>query len=61
MSKLSLAEHCKAKGFKSVNEVAELSTRPRRTLQDWFNNEPAFLEVVLDGCLIKKNRYQKGA
>jgi hypothetical protein len=51
---MTLAEKVKSLGFKSVNEVSEISSASRETLRNWNINKPDLLEQVLFGCIMSK-------
>lgn len=42
-------------GFKSLQEVAELSGIPRRTLHNWATDKPKALRTVLLGAWLLKH------
>ncbi len=47
------SQQAKAQGFKSLAQVAELSTVKRRTLENWHKDKPELFDIVLLGCLAK--------
>ncbi len=49
------SQQAKAQGFKSLAQVAELSTVKRRTLENWHKDKPELFNVVLLGCYAIQN------
>ena len=45
------SEYCKGKGLKSLQQVIDITGKPRQTLRDWHKNEPKLFKVVVTGCL----------
>ena len=58
-SYMTAAEHAKKLGFKSLKEVSELSGASTQNLNNWLDNKPDFFEIVLLGCLQKKQRLER--
>lgn len=50
----TLSARCKWYGLKSVEEAAELADQSRQNLNNWWNKDREFCEVVLMGCAEKK-------
>ncbi len=49
------SQQAKAQGFKSLAQVAELSTVKRRTLENWHKDKPELFNIVLLGCYAIQN------
>lgn len=47
---MTTAEKAKAYGFKSLQEVADMSGWSTKVLRDWDKEKPQRLEIVLLGC-----------
>ena len=43
-------------GLESLSQVIELSGVSRQTLDNWSKNKPELFEVVLLGCIAKKDK-----
>ena len=53
--KMTPSEQAKAQGFKSLAQVAEISTVKRRTLENWHKDKPELFNIVLLGCYAIQN------
>ena len=47
------AETAKSAGLKSLAQVALMTGKPVRTLNNWFNDEPKLFDIVIAGCAQK--------
>lgn len=48
------AKKVRSCGLSGLDEMSELSTRPKPTLITWFTTKPELFDVVLSGCIVKK-------
>lgn len=51
---------CQAFGLESVTELAQAVGKPPRTVQNWFNSEPALFNAVLLGVAVQKAVAEEG-
>lgn len=56
---LSPSEQAKKAGLKSFAEVMSLTSMSRSTLESWQRNRPKLFEVILAGCVVKKNELEQ--
>ncbi len=51
---LSPKKTCEAFGIESVAMLAQAAGKPPRTVQNWFNSEPALFQAILTGVAVQK-------
>ena len=53
---MTASKQCKKAGLKSLAELAQITGRSIRTLQEWHKTSPVFFKIVLDGAIA--NRFE---
>jgi|TARA_S200002703_G_scaffold141114_1_gene132728 hypothetical protein len=60
MQNITCSQYAKAYGLKSLKEVQELTGGVYRdTLLKWYKNKPELYEVIVLGCVAKKQIREK--
>lgn len=52
---MTASEQCKAAGIRSLVELSEMVRKPPQTLRNWHRDSPELFEIVIIGCVKKKN------
>lgn len=56
----SPSKTAKAAGLKSIEQVSQLTGKPRVTINNWFHRERSLFDVVIAGCVaILEDRKRK--
>jgi len=53
---MTASEYVKSHGFKSLKAFAEETGISKRTILDWYSKKPRFLEMVVEGAKVVRNR-----
>ena len=53
---MTASDKAKNKGLKSLKEVCDLTGVSFQTLNNWSNDKPELFEVVLLGCVKKREQ-----
>lgn len=57
---LSPKKTCESFGIESVAMLAQAVGKPPRTVQNWFNSEPALFQAILTGVAVQKMAAEDG-
>ena len=50
------SKQAKEAGLSGLKEMADMTGKTVRTLQNWFNDEPKLFNVAVAGCAAIKNK-----
>lgn len=53
-ARMTPAQRAKAAGLKSLQQMADISGVPTRTLRDWYKTKPQLFDIILAGCTARK-------
>ena len=53
-NEMTPSQQAKAAGLKNLVQAAEISNKPRRTLENYHKTNPQFFKVVIAGCVSVK-------